>query len=58
MKYTHEWKKKKKKWIEKHERSGGEPYWSIHYMYNNVEYSNGEYSSEKSAEEDLKNYNI
>ena len=58
MKYTHEWKKKKKKWVEKHKHSNGEVYWSVHYMLNNVEYSNGEYASEKQAEENLKQYNL
>jgi hypothetical protein len=27
-------------------------------MYNDIEYSNGEYSTEKSAKEDLNNYNV
>jgi len=58
MKFTHEWKKKKKKWVEKHKRTNGEIYWSIHYMYNNVEYSNGEYDTEKLAKEDLDKYNM
>lgn len=58
MKYTREWKQKTKKWIQKHTHSSGKTYWSIHYMYNDIEYSNGEYSSEKSAKEDLNNYNV
>jgi hypothetical protein len=58
MKFTHEWKRKKKKWVEKHKRTNGEIYWSIHYMYNNVEYSNGEYDTEKLAKEDLDKYNM
>jgi len=58
LKYTREWKQKTKKWVQKHTRSNGESYWSIHYLQNDIEYSNGEYSTEKSAKEDLNNYNI
>ena len=58
MKYTREWKQKTKKWVQKHTRANGESYWSIHYLQNDIEYSNGEYSTEKSAKEDLNNYNI
>jgi len=58
IKYTKKWKMKKKKWIEKHKGSNGKKYWAIHYMYDNLEYVSGEYSSEKEAEEALENYNI
>jgi hypothetical protein len=58
MKYTREWKQKTKKWVQKHTHSNGKSYWSIHYMYDDIEYSNGEYSTEKSAKEDLNNYNV
>ncbi|PKN52769.1 MAG: hypothetical protein CVU55_05975 [Deltaproteobacteria bacterium HGW-Deltaproteobacteria-13] len=57
-KYSWEWKQKQRKWVEKHTRMNGESYWTIHYIQNDIEYSNGEYFTEKSAEEDLKNYNI
>jgi hypothetical protein len=58
MKYTREWKQKKKKWIQKHKHSDGKTYWSIHYIQNEIEYSNGEYLTEEAAEADLKNYNV
>ena len=58
IKYSWEWKQKKKKWVQKHTKQNGETYWAIHYIQNDFEYSNGEYFSEKLAEEDLKTYNI
>ena len=57
-KYTLEWKQKKKKWVQKHEKIDGEYIWKIHYIQNDIEYSNGEYSTEESAQEDLKKYNV
>jgi hypothetical protein len=57
-KYTREWKQKTKKWVQKHTHSNGTSYWSIHYISNDIEYSNGEYLTEKSAIEDLNNYNV
>jgi hypothetical protein len=57
-KYSREWKQKTRKWVQKHKKSNGTSYWSIHYISNDFEYSNGEYSTEKSAREDLNNYNI
>ena len=56
--YTREWKQKTRKWVQEHTKSNGTSYWSIHYIQNDTEYSNGEYSTEKSAIEDLKNYNV
>ena len=56
--YTREWKQKKRKWVKEHTHSNGTSYWSIHYIQSDIEYSNGEYSMEKSAREDLKNYNV
>jgi len=58
MKYTKEWKQKTRKWVQKHKHANGKSYWSIHYMYNDIEHSNGEYSTEKSAKEDLNNFNV
>jgi hypothetical protein len=58
MKYTREWKQKTRKWVQKHKHSNGKSYWSIHYMYNDIECSSGEYSTEKSAKEDLNNFNV
>lgn len=57
-KYTSEWKQKTKKWVQKHTKSDGTSYWSIHYISNDIEYSNGEYFTEESAKEDLNNYNV
>jgi hypothetical protein len=57
-KYSREWKQKTKKWVQKHTHSNGKEYWSIHYIQNDIEYSNGEYSTEKAAEEDLNHYNV
>jgi hypothetical protein len=57
-KYTLEWKQKKKKWVQKHEKIDGESIWKIHYIQNDIEYSNGEYSTEESAQEDLEKYNV
>ncbi|MGO8716731.1 MAG: hypothetical protein ACLPSL_09230 [Smithella sp.] len=57
-KYTLGWKQKKKKWVQKHEKIDGESIWKIHYIQNDIEYSNGEYSTEESALEDLKKYNV
>jgi hypothetical protein len=57
-KYSLEWKKEKRKWIEKHTKLNGEVYWSIHYMQYDTEYLNGEFYSEESALEALKNYNV
>lgn len=53
-----EWKRKTKKWVQKHEHSNGKTYWAIHYMQNDIEYSNGEYSTEKEAKEYLSDYNV
>ena len=50
--------KKTKKWVQKHTHSNGISYWSIHYIQNDIEYSNGEYSTEKSAKENLNNFNV
>ena len=58
MKFTREWKQKTKKWVQKHKHSNGESYWSIHYIQNDIEYSNGEYPTEISAKDDLINYKI
>ena len=58
MKYTMEWKKKTKKWVQKHKHSNGKTYWAIHYMQNDIEYSNGEYSTEKEAKGYLSDYNV
>jgi hypothetical protein len=58
MTYSQEWKQKKKKWIEKHKDYNGKVYWSIHYIVDTKEYSNGEYSTEELAEENLKKYNV
>ena len=55
---SREWKEKKKKWIEKHKNINGESYWSIHYIYDGIEYFNGEYLTEKLAKEALENYNV
>ncbi len=57
-KYTEEWKQKTKKWVQKHSHSNGETYWSIHYIYKDIEYSNGEYPTKKSAKKDLNNFNV
>lgn len=57
-KYSREWKQKTKKWVQKHTRLDRSTYWSIHYIQNDMEYSNGEYPSEKSAKEDLINYTV
>jgi hypothetical protein len=57
-KYSQEWKQKKRKWIQKHTKINGDSIWKIHYIQNDIEYSNGECSTEKSAREDLKNYNV
>jgi hypothetical protein len=40
------------------QKINGESIWKIHYIQNDIEYLNGEYSMEKSAREDLKNYNV
>ena len=58
MKYTREWKQKTRRWVQKHKHSNGQSYWSIHYIYNGIECSSGEYSTEKSAKEDLNNFNV
>jgi hypothetical protein len=58
MKYTREWKKKTKKWVQKHTHPNGTSYWTIHYIQNEIEYSNGEYSTEELAEKDLEKYNV
>jgi hypothetical protein len=56
--YSREWKKKKKKWVQEHKNVSGKSIWKVHYLQNDTEYSNGEYSTEKSAKEDLQNYNV
>jgi hypothetical protein len=45
-KYSREWKQKTRKWVQKHTESNGTSYWSIHYIQNDIEYSNGGYSME------------
>jgi hypothetical protein len=57
-KYTLEWKQKKKKWVQKHKKIDGESIWTIHYIQNGIEYSNGEYSTEESAQKGLEKYNV
>lgn len=57
-KYTKEWKEKTRKWVQKHTLSNGKSYWSIHYIYNNIEYISGEYSTKESAKKNLNNYNV
>jgi hypothetical protein len=57
-KYSPEWKEREKKWIEKHKRSDGSQYWAIHYMANELEYTNGEFQTEDDAQVALNFYNI
>ena len=45
-KYSREWKQKTRKWVQQHTESKGTSYWSIHYIPNDIEYSNGGYSME------------
>ena len=55
MKYSNDWKQETNKWVQKHKHFHGKPYCSIHYIQNEIEYSCGEYPTEESTKEDLKN---
>lgn len=49
VKYSKEWKEKKRRWIQKHTDC-----WKIHYIQNNTEMSMGKYFTAQEAREEMK----